>query len=389
MNWQSESAPAQGFVAPGFEAVAEEFARNFTDRGDVGAAFAATHEGKLVVDLWGGMAAPGRPWTEDTLQVIYSGTKGLMAACVLKLIERGQLDLDAPVARYWPEFAAADKGRVLIRHVVSHSAGLPGIRTPLSAADYTDHERMEALLAAQALPPDPNAFHCYHPVTIGWLLGGLIRRIDGRTIGRFFAEEIAQPLGLEAFIGLPEALERRVGKIELGPGMAPYDEGFSAEQRADPTFASAWGNPPLFPADLPWNTRAYHAAEIAGAGGIANARSMARYYGAMTLGGSLDGVTVLKPETVALGRAELSRFMDPYIAEAMAFGVCWALQTPQTRFGPAPDAFGHSGAGGSIHGGWPTERVGFSYVMNQMRADPEDLRSRHVLKQLYDLVRAS
>jgi len=387
MNWQSESAPAQGFVAPGFEAVAEEFARNFTVRGDVGAAFAATHRGQPVVDVWGGSSAPGVPWRADTLQVIYSGTKGLMAACVLKLIERGQLELNAPMARYWPEFAAADKGRVLVRHVVSHSAGLPGIRTALTAPDYTDHERMEVLLAAQPLAQDPNAFHCYHPVTIGWLLGGLIRRIDGRTIGRFFADEIAKPLGLSAFIGLPEAEEHRVGRIELGAGMLPFEEAFLPEQRADPTFASAWGNPPLFPADLPWNTRAYHAAEIAGAGGIADARSMARFYGAMTLGGTLDGVEVLKPETVELGRSELSRFMDPYIAEAMAFGVCWALQTPQGRFGPAPDAFGHSGAGGSIHGGWPTEKVGFSYVMNQMRADPEDLRSRHVLKRLYEIVR--
>lgn len=387
MDWQSQSAPAQGFVTPGFEAVAEEFARNFTVRHDVGAAFAATHRGRLVVDIWGGEAAPGRPWQRDTLQVIYSGTKGLMAACVLKLVERGQLDLDAPVARYWPEFAAAEKGRVLVRHVTSHSAGLPGIRTPLAAKDYVDTERMEALLAAQPLAQDPNAFHCYHPVTIGWLVGALVRRIDGRSIGRFFAEEIASPLQLDAFIGLPQSLEDRVGQIKLGDGMLPFEQGFSAEQRADPTFFSAWGNPPLFPADLPWNTRAYHSAEIAGAGGIADARSMARYYGCMALGGSVDGIQILKPESVALGRAEQSRFMDPYIAEAMAFGVCWALQTPQGRFGPAPDAFGHSGAGGSIHGGWPSEGVGFSYVMNEMRVDPEDLRSRHVLKRLYEIVR--
>lgn len=386
MNWQSQSAPAKGFVAPGFEAVAEEFARNFTIRGDVGAAFAATHNGRLVVDLWGGEAAPGRPWQQNTLQVIYSGTKGLMAACVLKLVERGLLDLNAPVAQYWPGFEAANKDKVLVRHVTSHSAGLPGIRSALTAADYTDYERMEALLAAQPLAQDPNAFHCYHPVTIGWLLGALVRRIDGRSIGRFFAEEIASPLQLDAYIGLPEHLEDRVGQIRLGDGMLPFAEAFSEEQRQDPTFVSAWGNPPLFPSDLPWNSRAYHAAEIAGAGGIADARSMARYYGCMAVGGSLDGVQILKSETVALGRAEQSRFMDPYIAEAMAFGVCWALQTPQGRFGPPPDAFGHSGAGGSIHGGWPTEGVGFSYVMNQMRADPEDLRSRHVLKRLYEIV---
>ena len=127
MNWTAEGAIAQGIVAPGFEPVAEEFARNFSERDDVGAAFAAVHNGEVVVDVWGGTAAPGRPWTRDTLQVIYSGTKGLVASCVLKLVERGQLDLNAPVAKYWPEFAQAGKDRVLVRHVTSHTAGLPGV----------------------------------------------------------------------------------------------------------------------------------------------------------------------------------------------------------------------------------------------------------------------
>jgi len=215
-------------------------------------------------------------------------------------------------------------------------------------------------------------------------VGALIRRIDGRTLGRFFAEEIAGPLGLNAWIGLPEEQEHRVGKIRLGEGMGPL----TAAQLADPILKSIWGNPPLFPSnDMPWNKRLIHSAEIGGAGGIADARSMARYYGCMALGGTLDGVTVLKPETVALGRSELSRFMDPYIAEAMAFGTVWALQTPQGRFGPPSNAFGHSGAGGSIHGAWPTERTGFSYTMSEMRADPTDARSRHVLMRLHEVVR--
>ncbi len=388
MHWRSESAPAQGFVAPGFEAVAEEFARNFTVRGDVGAAFAATHDGRPVVDLWGGAAAPGKQWAEDTLQVVYSGTKGLLAACILLLVERGQLDLRQPVAAYWPEFAQAGKERVLVRHVTSHSSGLPGVTHRLSAEEYVDYERIETLLAAQPLASDPNAYHCYHPLTLGWLVGALVRRVDGRSVGQFFAEEIARPLGMEAWIGLPVQLEPRVGRIELGPGMVPFDEAFPAAQRRDPVFVSAWGNPPLFPEDLPWNTRSYHAAEIAGAGGIATARSMARYYGCMSLGGTIGGIQVLKPESVALGRAEQSRFTDPYIAEDMAFGVCWALQTPQRRFGPAPDGFGHAGAGGSIHGAWPTQKVGFSYVMNQMRADPnpDDPRTRYVLRRLHEIV---
>ena len=384
INWTSGRVAAQGFVAPGFEPVAAEFERNFTDRADVGAAFAGMHDGRMVVDLWGGEAAPGRPWQDDTLQIIFSGTKGLMAACVLKLIERGQIALDDKVARYWPEFAQHGKDTVRVRHVVSHGAGLPGVAEPLQAADWPDYERIESLLAAQPLASDPDAFHSYHALTIGWLVGALIRRIDGRTLGRFFAEEIAEPLGLRAWIGLPEEQEHRVGKIRLGEGMGPL----TSAQLADPILKSIWGNPPLFPSDdMAWNTRPIHSAEIGGAGGISDARSMARYYGCMALGGTLDGVTVLKSETVALGRSELSRFMDPYIAEAMAFGTVWALQTPQGRFGPPSNAFGHSGAGGSIHGAWPTERTGFSYTMSEMRADPTDARSRYVLMRLHEVVR--
>jgi CubicO group peptidase (beta-lactamase class C family) len=383
INWTSRRVAAQGLVAPGYEAVADEFERNFTERADVGAGFAAMQDGELVVDLWGGEAARGVPWQADTLQVIYSGTKGLVAACVLKLIEQGKLDLNERVATYWPEFAQNGKGTVRVRHVVSHGAGLPGIMTELTPADWADHEKMERLLAAEPLASDPDAFHSYHALTIGWMVGGLIRRIDGRTLGKFFADEIAGPLQLDTWIGLPEAFEARVGRIRLGEGMGPLTEA----QLADPVLRSIWANPVLFPDDdMAWNSRAIHAAEIGGAGAISNARAMARYYGCMASGGTLDGVTVLKPETVALGRSEISRFMDPYIDEAMAFGTMWALQTPQGRFGPPADAFGHSGAGGSIHGAWPTHRTGFSYTMNEMRADPEDKRSRYVLERLFEIV---
>jgi CubicO group peptidase (beta-lactamase class C family) len=383
INWTSRHAPAQGFVAPGFAAVAEEFERNFTQRADVGASFAAMHDGRTVVDLWGGEASPGTPWREDTLQVIYSGTKGLIASCVLKLIEQGRLDLNEKVATYWPEFAQNGKGTVKVRHVVSHGAGLPGITSELTTADWANYEKMERLLAAQPFAPDPDAFHSYHALTIGWMVGGLIRRIDGRTLGQFFDDEFARPLGLEAWIGLPEEFESRVGKMRLGEGMGPL----TTQQLSDPVLKSIWGNPPLFPDDdMAWNSRPIHAAEIGGAGGISNARSMARYYGCMAIGGTLDGVAALQPQTIALGRGEISRFMDPYISEAMAFGTVWALQTPQGRFGPPADAFGHSGAGGSIHGAWPSMRTGFSYVMNEMRADPLDRRSRYILERLFEIV---
>ena len=379
-------AKIEGFVAPGFEPVAEEFERNFTERAEFGAAFAAMHRGTMIADLWGGMAAPDKPWQRDTLQVIFSGTKGLVASCVLKLVERGQLDLNAPVARYWPQFAQAGKETVLVRHVVSHRSGLPGVVDLLNASDWPNYEKIEALLAAQPLASDPDAFNAYHALTIGWLCGAIVRRIDGRSLGRFFDEEFAKPLQLHAWIGLPEDHEHRVGRMRLGEGMGPLTE----EQLANSVLRSVWGNPALFEGDndMAWNTRAIHEAEIGGAGAIADARSMARYYGCLALGGTLDGVNVLKPETIELGRRELSRFMDPYIAEAMAFGTVFALQTPQGRFGPPPDAFGHTGAGGSIHAAWPSSGTGFSYVMNEMRADPEDRRSRHILRALAQCVAA-
>lgn len=369
----------RGTVARGFEPVAAEFERNFTERKDVGAAFAAVHKGRKVVDLWGGMAAPGTPWQQDTLQVIYSGTKGLIASCMLILIERGLIDLDAPVATYWPEFAANGKEKIRVRHVVSHRAGLPGIVYPLTSADIADFEKMETLLAAQAPSTDPEAYHSYHALTIGWLCGALIRRVDGRTLGRFFAEEVAAPLKLEAWIGLPESEEHRVGRMELDP-----DSPWTDAPPEDTTHRTIWGNPPLFPThgDLAWNSRAYHAAEIGGAGGIATARAMARYYGCMADGGELDGIRILKPETIAAGLRLRSKFYDPFVVEPMAYGTVFAIQTEQGRFGPPADAFGHSGAGGSIHGGWPSSGTGFSYTMNQMRIDPDDTRSRYVLKAL-------
>jgi CubicO group peptidase (beta-lactamase class C family) len=373
----------RGTVAPGFETVAEVFERNFTRRSDIGAAFAAVHRGRTVVDLWGGMAAPGRRWERDTLQVIYSGTKGLMASCMLILVERGMLDLDAPVAAYWPEFAENGKERVLVRHVVSHRAGLPGILAPITREDIPDYEKMETLLAAQPMSNDPDAYHCYHALTIGWLCGALIRRIDGRTLGTFFAEEVATPLGLDAWIGLPETEEHRVGRMELD-----MDSPWNDDPIANKVHRAIWGNPPLFPtnAELAWNSRAYHAAEIGGAGGIATARAMARYYGCLAQGGEIDGIRILRPETITDGLKLRSKFYDPYIIEPMAYGTVFALQTEQGRFGPAPDAFGHAGAGGSIHGGWPSLQTGFSYTMNQMRIDPEDIRSRYVLKALHGAI---
>ncbi len=204
-----------GEVAPGFEPVRAAFAENFRTRREQGAAFAVTLDGQPVVDLWGGVAdaESARPWRRDTLQLIFSGTKGLVALCVLMLVDRGQLDPDAPVARYWPEFAAEGKGDVRVSELTSHQARLPGFRTRIAEDELVDDVRLGALLAAQPMESDPRALSCYHPLSYGWLCGELVRRVDGRSVGRFFAEEVASPLGLDVWIGLPAELEGRVSTL--------------------------------------------------------------------------------------------------------------------------------------------------------------------------------
>src|SRR6185436_5278266 len=215
-----------GFVAPGFEPVVEAFERNLTERGEAGAAFAAVADGTPVVDLWGGDAdrMGGRPWQEDTIAGMFSGTKGLVATCLLLLIERGTLQLEARVADYWPEFAAHGKDGIRVRHLVSHQAGLPGITTPLTFQEAADDVRMARLLADQPAVWAPGERLCYHAMTFGWLCGELIRRIDGRSVGRFFREEIGEPLRLDAWIGLPAEEEPRVAVLETG-------EGFGTQRR--------------------------------------------------------------------------------------------------------------------------------------------------------------
>jgi CubicO group peptidase (beta-lactamase class C family) len=315
--------------------------------------FAATKDGELIVEL-------GRT---DEPALIFSGTKGLVAMCMLLLIERGQLQLDAAVSDYWPEFRHHD---VLVRHVVSHTAGLPGLRPPPTAEDLLDPERMAERLAIE--PPIWPAGErlAYHALTFGWLCGELVRRIDGRTVGAFFAEEFAQPLDLELWIGLPAEVEPRVARLERAPG-------YGLVGKPGPLLEALYG-PVLH--RFVWNEPAFHAAEIPAANAIGTARSIALLYG------RLD--EVLRPETIDLGRTELSRGVCAVTDFPYAFGVGFELQTERRSLGPPTNAFGHNGSGGSAHGAWPDERVGFSYIPTELRSLDTDDRARRLLADLYD-----
>jgi CubicO group peptidase (beta-lactamase class C family) len=370
--------PVRGGIATGFEEVARAFKTNFSQHGELGAAFAAYRDSELIVDLWGGIAdqASGRPWQQDTLQLIFSGTKGLSAMCILLLCDRGQLDLEKAVAHYWPEF---EKEAITVADVMSHTSRLPGFATPVALEELTDDRHMAALLASQAVSTDPRAAHCYHPLTYGWLCGELVRRIDGRSIGRFFHEEIARPLQLELWIGLPESEERRVSRLELAAdwGSAPYLE--PAVHADDPLIQSIWGNPAFLDrSTFPWNSPAFHAAEMPGANAIGTARSVARLYSAFIAG------EIVSSELVRRARTSISDRWDVSLAGPLNFGIGFELQTEFDPFGPASDGFGMGGAGGSIHGAWPRLRVSFSYAMNLMTDDQQpDPRPRSLLQALH------
>ena len=316
-------------------------------------AFAAAKNGELVVELG----------CTDQPTLIFSGTKGLVAMCLLLLIERGQLELEAPVTRYWSEFRHRD---VLVRHVVSHTAGLPGLRPPPTVDDLLDGERMAARLAVE--PPIWPAGErlAYHALTFGWLCGELVRRIDGRTVGTFFANEFAQPLDLELWIGLPAEVEPRVARLERAPGYGVAGE-------PGPLLEALYG-PMLH--SFPWNEPAFHAAEIPAGNAIGTARSLALLYGRLE--------AVLRPETILLGRTELSRGTCAVTEYPYAFGVGFELQTELGMLGPPANAYGHTGSGGSAHGAWPDEHVGFSYIPTELRSSQTDDRARRLLAALYE-----
>jgi CubicO group peptidase (beta-lactamase class C family) len=296
-----------------------------------------------------------------------------VAVCLLLLIEQGRLELTAPVARYWPEFG---KEEVCVRDVVSHTARLPGVDTPTSARDVLDPRRMAERLAAQAPNGDPRAQFCYHAFTYGWICGELVYRIDGRRIGEFFDQEVAEPLGLELWLGLPDGLKSRVAVLALAPTWPSSRPLLPDAHKEDALLHSIWGNPPLFAHEsFPWNDAAFRAAELPAVGAVGTARSIARLYASL---GEL-----LSPETLELATTTLSSGRDEAHEEDRRFGVGFALQTEGRALGPPDDAFGHGGAGGSAHGCWPARRIGFSYAMNLMRDDEgDDPRAGALLRAL-------
>jgi len=377
------SVKINGFCDEQFERVKNAFVRNFKSDLEVGASFAATINGKFVIDMWAGHAdaAKTSPWEQDTIVNVYSTTKVMTVLCTLMLVDRGLLDLDAPVAKYWPEFAQAGKEKLPVRYLFSHTAGLPGFDEKIPVEALYDWDRIINLLAAQKPWWKPGTKSGYHAITHGYLLGELIRRITGKTVGTFFREEVANPLNADFHIGLPEELDSHVG--ELIPPEMPDLEKVAEQFNFDVTMAiKTLSNPPLT-AELS-RTRAWRGAEIPAANGHGNARSVARIISALACGGEVDNVRLLSLETIEKSIEEQSYGPDLVLILPIRFGLGWGLTSKEMPIGPNPRTFYWGGWGGSLAVVDLDAKLSISYVMNKMNSNlTGDIRTVRLVRALY------
>ena len=359
----------QGHADDGYGAIADAFAANFAERGELGAAFCLYVDGVERVHLWGGTAddRTGRPWDEPTLQLVFSSTKGITATCIARLVQAGALTYDDPVAQHWPEFGANGKEAITVGQLLSHQAGLIGVDAPLDFDAIMSVTPVIESLQSQAPMWSPGTAHGYHAITFGWLAGELLARVDGRRIGQYVQDEIAGPLGIDMWIGLPESEEPRVSRLALAP--VPDDPVLLAHlgrlyaRDAYGYKALALDGRISTAGDNHFNSRAVHATEMPGANGITTARALARMYAATI--GEVDGVRLLDRDTMDRARTERVTGDDLTLLVPSRFGAGYWLHdtsAPMIQDG----SFGHPGAGGSLAYANPELGVGYGYVMNRM-----------------------
>ncbi len=375
-----------------FAAVRDAFRRNFAEHGEIGAALCVWVDGRVVADIWGGHvdAAKIRPWRSDTLVAVFSVGKPFAAIAAHRLVERGALDLDASVSRYWPGFEACGKETVTVRQILSHRAGLPAIRETLPDDAMLDWNAMTLALANQRPWWPPGSRHGYHVNTFGYLIGEVVRRITSRSIGTVIREEIAGPLGADFQVGTPAHEDARTAEFVWGElPQFPEAEPASDEQRM---IRNAYANPPGL-SGIGWtNRRQWRAAEMPSTNGHATARGVARIYAALAAGGSIGGVRIIGTDTLRQAVVEHSVGTDAILLRPSRFGLGFQLtrEHPDQKAGgylpsgPNPGAFGHVGAGGSVGFADPHARVAFGYVMNGMGPRYGNPRPRGLIEALYE-----
>ena len=375
----------QGFCDEKFIEAQDAFEKSLTSGFELGASISMEIEGEKVIDLWGGHTdlEKNSLWEEDTLVNVFSTTKGMAAICLLQLVEKELLDLYTPVSEYWPEFSQNGKEKIPVRYLLCHRSGLCGVREPLEPGSFTNWDLICSELAKQKPFWDPGSAHGYHAITYGHLVGEVLRRIDGRTIGNYFREEIAEPLDLDFWIGLPEKEFHRVTDINpskpspimpllaklprvLLPGPFKFLVDFTDTSKP---VGAAFNNPPMASENNKFeaNTSEWRTAEIPAANGHGTARAISTLYGILANGGNRDGVHVLNPETIEAARETQVEGKDLVLPGIYSrFGLGFMLGTKQINMGPGKGSFGHGGAGGSLGFSDPDNRIALGFTMNQM-----------------------
>jgi CubicO group peptidase (beta-lactamase class C family) len=379
-----------GSCAERFTGVRDAFRNNFLEHDELGAAVAIAVEGRLEVDIWAGWkdAARTQRWRRDTLVDVFSVGKAMAALCVLILAERGKVDLEAPVARYWPEFAAGRKGGVTVRMLLGHRAGLPAIRRSLPELAMYDWDLIAAALAEQEPWWEPGLRHGYHVNTFGFLVGELVRRVSRESVGAFFRREVATRLDADFQFGIGPGDDRRTADYSFGgESGGSFDGGARRQAVRDRErqflLERAYLNPPGISGLGTVNTRAWRAAQIPSANGHATARAVARIYSALACGGAVDGVRLLRAETIDDARTEVSSGIDFVLGRPSRFGLGFQLSQPERPLGPNPRSFGHFGAGGSLGFADPENGLAFAYVMNHSGPRWQNPRNRALIDALY------
>lgn len=373
--------PIHGHCAAGFEAVRDAFEENFRTEEEIGATASVVLDGRHVVDLWGGWrdAACTQPWERDTIVCMMSCAKAVSATCLHMLVDRGLVELDAPVARYWPEFAQAGKEGVLVRHVLDHTAGLPILTERLHPHAMFDHALIADALARMAPLWPPGTTAAYHVHNQGFLIDEIVRRVTGKTLPAFLLDEVTGPLRMDYHFGLSKADQARCADFLQATAGTIF-----AARNGDPAriLSRAWDQLPD-PLDL--NTPQWREATITSASGHGNARALARLYGALARGGEMDGVRLMSRATLDRAITEqhnkVEQMMERQYHQALGFLLS---SEPIVWMGPGTRSFGHHGVGGSIGLADPDARVGFAYGMNKMHARFDNgPRARRLIDAVY------
>ena len=371
--------PVSGRCDARFGEVREEFARNFAERGEVGAAVCVLVDGEPVVDLAGGWARPGTPWAGDTLVDYYSVGKAFLALLALQLVDAGHIGLDEPLSRVWPEFAAGGKEAATLRQALCHQAGVPAIRQPLTDADLWDWDIMAAALAATEAWWVPGTRHAYHTNTYGHLIGEVVRRVTGQTVRERLAA-VADPLGADVHVGVPDSELHRCAEVQFVSAGSPLGtdidvDALEGDRRME---MLSYVNPPGYSSIGVVNTSEWRRAEVPSTNGHGTAEGVARMYAALLQPGRL-----LSTDLLAEATSPQSVGYCPILHEEVTFGLGFKPTVPRRPFGPNPRSFGHFGTGGAVGFADPDTGVAFGYVMNHVIPRWQSTRNRALIDAVY------